>query len=206
MPDSQTTVMAELESALGPAPTARTFDIMRKITDLFVEGADIFSVNQIEVFDDMICRLVDHNGPKGAVEVSAKLAPCERAPSKVVRKLSSDNNLAVSGPFLRGKFALPDSDLVSHVRTKRKEYLALIAGRPELSQAVTDVLFERGDIDIMRIVLCNKGAKISDGGFAKAISEGRTNKDLLVLIGKRADLPDELKPFVEMNLKKFDKK
>ena len=206
MPDPATNVMAELESALGPGPTTRTFDIMRKITDLFVEGADIFSVNQIEVFDDIICRLVDHNGPKGAIEVSAKLAPCENAPAKVVRKLSNDNNLAVSGPFLRGKFKLSEADLCGYVRTKRKEYLALIASRPELSAAVTDVLFERGDVDIMRIVLTNKGAKISDNGFAKAISEGRTSKDLTTLIGQRADLPAELKPFVEMNLRKFEKK
>jgi uncharacterized protein (DUF2336 family) len=200
------TVLAELESALGPGPSPRSFDIMRKITDLFVEGSDIFSVNQIEVFDDIILRLVEHNGPKGAIEVSAKLAPCAKAPAKVVRKLSSDNNLAVAGPFLQGKFNLPEADLVGYVRTKRKEYLALIASRPELTEAVTDVLFERGDIDIFRIVLCNRGAKISDGGFAKLISEGRSNKELTTLIGQRTDLPAELRPFVEMNLKKFEKK
>jgi uncharacterized protein (DUF2336 family) len=179
---------------------------MRRITDLFVEGADLFSVNQIEVFDELICRLVDHNGPKGAAEVSAKLAPCERAPAKVVRKLSSDSNLAVSGPFLKGKFKLPEADLIGYVTTKRKEYLILIASRPELPEKVTDILFERGDIDVFRIVLGNKGAKISDNGFAKMISEGRTSKELTTLINKREDLPAELKPFVEMNLKKFEKK
>ncbi len=205
MPDSGT-VMHELEAALGSTATPRTFDIMRKITDLFVEGADLFSVNQVEVFDNMLCKLIEHNGPQGAVEVSARLAPCEKAPANVVRKLSSDNNLAVSGPFLRGKFSLPDADLVGYVRTKRKEYLALIASRPELSTAVTDVLIERGDIDVMRIVIANKGAKISDGGFAKLISEGRNSKEFTQLVGSRPDMPDELKPFVEMNLKKFAKR
>ncbi|HWM47057.1 MAG TPA: DUF2336 domain-containing protein [Xanthobacteraceae bacterium] len=199
-------VMAELEAALGPSASPRTFEIMRKITDLFVEGVESYTVNQIDFFDDVICRLIEHNGPQGAVEVSAKLAPCEKAPAKVVRKLSSDNNLAVSGPFLRGRFTLPDSDLVQFVRTKRKEYLALVASRPELSAAVTDVLIERGDRDIMRILLTNPGAKISDGGFAKLISEGRTSKEFTQLIEQRKDLPDELKPFVEMNLRKFEKK
>ncbi len=200
------TVMAELEAALGPAATPRSFDIMRKITDLFVDGADFYTVKQIEIFDDILVRLIEHNGPQGAVEVSAKLAPCEKAPTKVVRKLSSDSNLAVSGPFLRGRFTLPDADLVEFVRTKRKEYLALIASRPQLSPAVTDVLIERGDKDIMRIVLTNSGAKISDGGFAKLISEGRSSKEFTQLIAHRPDLPEELKPFVEMNLKKFEKK
>jgi uncharacterized protein (DUF2336 family) len=198
-----TGVMNELEAALGTGATPRTFDIMRKITDMFVDGANSFSVNQVEVFDGILCRLIEHNGPQGAVEVSAKLAPCENAPTNVVRKLSSDNNLAVSGPFLRGRFALPDADLVGFVRTKRKEYLALIASRPQLSEAVTDVLIERGDIDIMRIVLANKGAKISEGGFAKLISEGRNSKEFTQLVGSRPDMPEELKPFVEMNLKKF---
>lgn len=199
-------VMEELEAALGTAATPRTFEIMRKITDLFVAGADSYSHPQVEVFDNILCRLIEHNGPQGAVEVSAKLAPCEKAPTKVVRKLSSDNNLAVSGPFLRGRFRLPDADLVNFVRTKRKEYLALIASRPELSEAVTDVLIERGDIDIMRIVVTNKGARISDGGFAKLISEGRNSKEFTTLVGQRPDLPEELKPFVQMNLKKFEKR
>jgi hypothetical protein len=52
-------------------------------------------------------------------------------------------------------------------------------------------------------VLANKGAKISEGGFAKLISEGRNSKEFTQLVGSRPDMPEELKPFVEMNLKKF---
>ena len=200
---SPQTVMQELEAQLGGSPTARTFSIMRQITDMFVEGAEVFSVSQIQVFDDLLCRLLEHNGPAAAVEVSTKLAPLPKGPAKVVRRLTGDNDLAVSGPFLRSSCIIPDEDLVQFVKTKRKEYLALLAARPQLSEAVTDVLIDRGDVEVMRILVANRGAKISEGGFARLISEAKQNKEMTGMLLNRPDLPDELKPFAEMNFKKL---
>jgi uncharacterized protein (DUF2336 family) len=200
---SPQSVLAELEEALGSSPSARTFSIMRQITDMFVDGAEQFSVSQVAVFDDILCRLLDHNGPAAAVEVSTKLAPLPKGPSKVVRRLTGDNDLAVSGPFLRSSCIVPDEDLVQFVKTKRKEYLALLATRPQLSEAVTDVLIDRGDVDVMRVVTANPGAKISEGGFARLISEARQSKEITAMLLNRPDLPDELRPFAEMNLKKL---
>ncbi len=190
--------MAELETALGPKPTPRTFEIMREVTDLFVEGADKYSVTQFAVFDDIICRLIDHNGPPAVVEVSQKLAPCGKGPVNVVRRLSSENDLAISGPFLKNCENVPEADLVQYVKTKRMEYLTLIATRPNLTASVTDVLLDRGDDEVRKIVLRNLGAKISDNGFVKLISEGRKKPVLSEMVAAREDLPEELRPFLKV--------
>ena len=126
-------LLTELEAALGPTATPRTFEIMREVTDLFVEGVDNYSVHQFAVFDDVICRLLDHNGPPAVAEVSQKLAPIGKAPTNVVRRLANDNDLAISGPFLKHCESVPELDLVQYVKTKKMEYLTLIASRPNLT-------------------------------------------------------------------------
>ena len=191
-------LLAELETALGPKATPRTFEIMREVTDLFVEGVDTFSVNQFAVFDDIICRLIDHNGPPAVVEVSQKLAPCGKGPVNVVRRLSSESDLAISGPFLKNCENVPEADLIQYVKTKRMEYLTLIATRPNLSAPITDVLIERGDDEVHKIVLRNLGAKISDNGFVKLINEGRKKPALTEMVAAREDLPEELRPFLKV--------
>jgi uncharacterized protein (DUF2336 family) len=190
-------LLAELETALGPKPTPRSFEIMREVTDLFVEGADNYSVHQFAVFDDIICRLIDHNGPPAVIEVSQKLAPCGKGPVNVVRRLSSESDLAISGPFLKNCENVPEADLIQYVKTKRMEYLTLIATRPNLSSSVTDVLLERGDDEVRKIVLRNFGAKISDNGFVKLISEGRKKPAIAEMVAVREDLPEELRPFLK---------
>ncbi len=194
--------MAELETALGPKPTPRTFEIMREVTDLFVEGADTYSVSQFAVFDDIICRLIDHNGPPAVVEVSQKLAPVGKGPVNVVRRLSSEADLSISGPFLKNCENVPEADLVQYVKTKRMEYLTLIATRPNLNAPVTDVLIERGDEEVRKIVLRNIGAKISDNGFVKLINESRNKPALAEMVAARDDLPEELRPFLKINIAK----
>jgi uncharacterized protein (DUF2336 family) len=195
-------LLAELETALGPKPTPRTFEIMREVTDLFVEGADTYSVSQFAVFDDIICRLIDHNGPPAVVEVSQKLAPVGKGPVNVVRRLSSEADLSISGPFLKNCANVPEADLVQYVKTKRMEYLTLIATRPNLGAPVTDVLIERGDDEVRKIVLRNISAKISDNGFVKLINESRSKPALAEMVAARDDLPEELRPFLKINIAK----
>jgi len=192
-------LLSELEAALGPAPTPRTFEIMREVTDLFVEGVDNYSVNQFAVFDDVICRLLDHNGPPAVAEVSQKLAPVGKAPTNVVRRLANDNDLAISGPFLKHCESVPELDLVQYVKTKRMEYLTLIASRPNLTAAITDVLIERGDDEVRKSILSNSGAKISENGFVKLISQARAKPALGEMIAAREDMPEELRPFLAAN-------
>jgi len=195
-------LMAELESALGPRPTPRTFEIMREVTDLFVEGVDRYSVSQFALFDDVICRLIDHNGPPAVKEVGEKLAPVGKGPVNVVRRMMSQGDLSIAGPFLQNCENVTEADLVRYVKTKRKEYLTLIAKRPQLTDAVTDVLIERGDEEVRTLLLTNKGAKISDNGFVKLIGESRSNRRLAELVAAREDLPAELRPFLTVNAPK----
>ena len=56
------------------------------------------------------------------------------------------------------------------------------------------------DAKSMAGVLRNIGAKISDNGFVKLINESRTKPALAQMVAARDDLPEELRPFLKINV------
>ena len=69
-----------------------------------------------------------------------------------------------------------------------------IARREELGVAVTDVLVERGDHDVIRAVAANDGARLSRSGFHRLIDRSKGDAELQETIGTRPDLPDDCYP------------
>jgi uncharacterized protein (DUF2336 family) len=54
---------------------------------LFLAGADCFSNEQIELFDDVFLRLIDGIERRVLIQLADSLAPVESAPVNVVRQL-----------------------------------------------------------------------------------------------------------------------
>jgi uncharacterized protein (DUF2336 family) len=59
----------------------------------------------------------------------------------------------------------------------------------KLSEAVTDVLVERGDQRVVRRVARNKGARFSPAGFERMTVRAQRDRRLTLTLGQRSDLP-----------------
>jgi hypothetical protein len=59
----------------------------------------------------------------------------------------------------------------------------------KLSEAVTDVLVERGDQRVVRRVARNKGARFSLAGFERMTVRAQRDRRLTLTLGQRSDLP-----------------
>ena len=199
MPASQS-LITELDETLNKIPDSRQLVILKRVTDLFLVGAENYSDEQISIFDDVICRLIENIGQPALVELSDRLATVERSPENVITRLSSSNDIAVSGPALTNSTTLPDKVLVAIAGTKGQKELAAIAGRKEISEAVTDVLVDRGNAEVSLKVTANRGARISETGFVKLINKAKKDRALATSISNRGDLPEELVPFLQLAL------
>jgi hypothetical protein len=111
------------------------------------------------------------------------------APPKLVRSLAFDDEIEVAGPVLVRSEQLSDDDLVENATTKSQEHLLAIAQRLKLSEAVTDVLVDRGDDRVVHKVVRNKGARFSLAGYGKLTSRARYDRRLTLALGERSDLP-----------------
>ena len=174
------------------ASVERRTDMMRRVTDLFVNDNERLSEDQIRLFDDVIKHLIDHIERRAIAELSVRLAPIAKGPIDTIRKLARDDEIAVSGPVLTQSELLTDSDLIEIAGSKSDAHLVSIAHRARLSEAVTDVLVERGDMNVANEVAANQGAQFSKIGLSKLVLMSDGNDRLTETMGLRADIPPDL--------------
>jgi uncharacterized protein (DUF2336 family) len=185
-------LIAELEDAVQAGSPERRVATLRRVTDLFLAGADRFNDEQISVFDDVLCHLISRIEARVLGELSARLAPVDNAPREVILSLARHDELAVAEPVLTGSQRLTSDDLIAIAETKSEGHLAAIAGRAEISEAVTDVLLQRGTPAVTRKLAGNAGARFSAQGFSH-MAQAAEGDDLLALaLSARPDMPPEL--------------
>jgi uncharacterized protein (DUF2336 family) len=179
----------ELEAALTSGTNARRIEMLTRITDLFIGGAARYSQEQIDLFDDVMVRLVRMIEVKARAALAQRLAPIANAPSSVVHLLAFDDDIDVARPILRQSERLDDPALVANANTKSQQHLFAISERKSLSQAVTDVLVERGDRAVVQSVVKNGGARFSDAGFRILVKRSAGDDNLATEVGLRSDIP-----------------
>lgn len=183
------TLLDELEAALASGSNARRIEILTRITDLFLGGASSYSEDQIGVFDDIMARLVTTIEAKARARLSHRLAPVANAPSNVIHMLAFDDDVEVARPVLTHSERLDEHALLANAGSKSQQHLHAISQRRSLSEAVTDILVERGDRDVVHSVVKNSGARFSDAGFRMLVKRSTGDDALATDVGLRRDIP-----------------
>jgi uncharacterized protein (DUF2336 family) len=186
---AQQSLITELEDAISGGSVDRRLDTLRRVCDLFETGANMYSDEQVELFDDVIGRLAASIEAKARVELSNRLAPIANAPVNVVKNLAAHDLIEVAGPVLAECARLDDEDLIGTARGKGQGHLLAIAQRTSLSEAVTDVLVTRGDREVVHSVAQNGGARFSDAGFGVLVERSTGDDALAQRVGIRSDIP-----------------
>jgi uncharacterized protein (DUF2336 family) len=202
MTTASQSLIVELDSALSRAPAAWRNTTLRRLTDLFLVDAELYSDDQVAVFDDVIVRLLDKADRRTLAETSKRLADVKNAPAKVVGTLARHSDMTIAGPVLEKSNVLTDADIVEIAEKERRDtvLLSLILARGQLSEAITEVLIRRGNPAIARKLIDNPHARISEASFARLVTSVEKDKELAAAIAKRPDLPAELRPWLDAAL------
>jgi uncharacterized protein (DUF2336 family) len=185
-------LLAELEVAVKNGSPEKRVDTLRRVTNLFLEGSDRLNEQQIGVFDDVLVHLIQRIESKALVQLSTSLAPVDNAPIEVIRSLSRHDEIAIAGPVLTQSNRLSESDLIDIAKRKSQGHLLAISGRASLSDAVTDVLVDRGNVEVQHRLARNSGAQFSETGFATLVKKSESDEKLAEKLGLRLDIPLEL--------------
>jgi hypothetical protein len=183
---------AELEAALSLGLRPRRFELLRRVTDLFIANADACTDDQVGDFDEVMERLVEKIEREALVELSGRLAPLKRAPRNIVQRLSRDDDIDIAQPMLEQSIVVSETTLVEIAKTKSQAHLAAIAGRPSIPEAITDVLVDRGNLTVARKVTANSGARFSRFGHTRVASRAEQDFELAEAFVGRDDVPADL--------------
>jgi uncharacterized protein (DUF2336 family) len=189
---AQQSLISDLEEAMSCGLTSRRTEILRRVIDLFVNGAVYFSEEQVNLFDDVIAQLSDRIEIAARTELAERLAPIANAPPIIIRKLAFDDEVAVAAPVLTHSARLDDEALVENAKTKGQGHLMAISRRQSVSAAVTDVIVVRGDRDVARCVAGNSGAEFSASGYSTLVKRSEGDDAFCECVGSRPDLPRNL--------------
>ncbi len=187
--DASRSLIAELEDAIQSDSKDKRIDSLRRITDLFLAGADRLTNKQIEIFDDVLGHLIKRIEGRALVELSGRLAPVKNAPIEVVRSLARHDDISVAEPVLTRSLRLGSKDLIEIASTKSQAHLLAISGRAHLDELVTDALLDRGDRSVMHRLAANQGARFSECGFATLVRPSESDGQLAEKVGIRLDVP-----------------
>ena len=195
-------LIVELDSVLSRATAAWRNTTLRRLTDLFLLDAASYSEDQVAVFDDVMSRLIEKVDRKTLIELASRLSEVSNPPVNVVRTLARHADMLVAGPLIEKSSVLTDADLAEIADKDRRDpaLLSMIAGRPQLNVAVTDVLIRRGNKALVRRILDRTDAAISESSFARMVTSAESDKELAAAIAKREDLPAELRPWLDAAL------
>jgi uncharacterized protein (DUF2336 family) len=185
-------LIPELEAALLHGSAQKHGEILRQITTLFLEGAKNFNEDHIRLFDDVFGRLIEEIEGRAKAELSRRLAPVPNAPIEILRRLANDEDIGVAAPVLTQSPRLQEKDLVDIARNKGQAHLAALSERNPLMPAVTDILVQRGDRDVVLKVADNPGARLSEAGYSSLVRRAQNDGDLAASVAHRADIPDHL--------------
>lgn len=179
----------ELEDALSTGTEQRRLVVLRRISDLFIAGSGHYSPEQIALFDDVLLRLAEQIELEARARLAHTLAPMTNAPPKIIRALAFDDAIEVAAPVLTASPVLSEADLVANAKTKSQQHLFAISQRAALTEAVTDVLVDRGDHGVVRSVAKNNGARFSYSGFGRLVERAKEDDVLAHMVGARSDIP-----------------
>jgi uncharacterized protein (DUF2336 family) len=182
-------LLDELETTLASGSSSRGIAILTSVTDLFINGAQRFSEDQIGVFDDVMARLMVRIEAEARAKLAQRLASIANAPCNVIHLLASDDDIEVARPVLTRSERLSEHTLVATANSKSQQHLYAITQRDALSEAVTDILVERGDRDVVHALVKNRGARFSDAGFRVLVTRSDGDDALASEVGMRGDIP-----------------
>src|SRR3954468_17678578 len=186
---ASTELLDELQTALSHGTVARRGETLRRVTDLFLNGAVDYSDEQIALFDDVFQCLMRHIETSARALLARRLAPLGSAPPMTIRNLAFDELIEVAAPVLSQSERLDDEALIETARTRSQAHLMAISTRKNLSGAVTDLLILRGNDDVVQSTVNNPGAEFTERGYGRLVARAEGDDNLATCIGLRPQIP-----------------
>lgn len=164
--------------------------LLRELTEHFF-GSPARTTTEDSLYGAVLAKLADDMELAVRAELSTRFASAPDAPHALIRRLANDE-AAVAGAVLANSPVLTDEDLLGVVRKHGQDHLRAVSARPSVSEAISEVIVERGDDETLGTLLRNDGARLSRKASETAVERAKANPALHDATVSRAGLPADL--------------
>lgn len=166
-------------------------ELLREMTDLFMAAPAAYSDGENHQFGEILGTVAREMEMEVRQNLATRLANVPNAPRTLIVQLANDE-ISVAAPVLARSKVLLEADLVALARVKSQDHLHAIAGREDVSSAVSDALVARGDEKVLVRLVSNAGAALSEQAMETLADKAQNVEALHRPMVSRADLPPHL--------------
>lgn len=165
--------------------------LVQVVGDLFFEEERVLNERERTLMTDILRQLIQD------VEVSVRKALADRmaeesgAPSVLINILANDE-LDVAHNILLNSEVLQDLELIEIIQHQTFEYQLTIAMRNKVSEAVSEALVETGNTKVIKTLIENETAQISDDTIETLVNASKTEEPFQEPLLNRPDLSPHL--------------
>ncbi len=161
------------------------------VGNLVDENARSLTPHELALMNDILKKLIQDVARPIRKNLAAKLAKSRNAPHEVVEILANDD-FDIASPILLKSDLLSDDTLIEIVRHRSQAHRLAIAMRRSVSMQVTDALVSTNAPDVIRTLLQNHGAEISQSTMAYLVEQSRTMDEFQEPLLRRRELGPDL--------------
>ncbi|MDH3235605.1 MAG: DUF2336 domain-containing protein [Alphaproteobacteria bacterium] len=208
---------AAAQSALAAAPDiVNLLDLARDrsstgratlvdaVGNMFLARDGGLSDRESALISEILCKLLDDVEASVRQTLAERLSDRGDAPRELIVQLANDE-IAVARPLLIDSPLLDEPDLIEIVRHRSREHQLAVAVRSGIGATVSDALIATGDGGVIKSLLENESATISQLAFEYLVEQARrTDEFHEPLIDHRAlptDLASKVYWWVSANLR-----
>ena len=161
------------------------------VSDLYFAKSTVLMERERALMTDILTKLIHDVAVPVRRALAERLATEATAPHDVIVALASDE-IEVAAPILLTSEVLLDIELIEIVRHRSLEHQLTIAMRRSLNESVSDALVETGNSDVIKTLLENADARISEATMTYLVDQSKTIDSFQEPILRRQDLSPAL--------------
>lgn len=165
--------------------------LVETIGDLFESRGSSLSERERALMVDILNKLIREVESRVRHDLSQRLAGRPEIPREIIMLLANDE-IEVARPILLASEVLRDSDLVEIVRHRTIQHQLSIAMRRQVSEVVSDALVATGHSDVIKALLDNPNARLSEATMEYLVEESQRIDTYQEPLVRRSDLSPAL--------------
>lgn len=161
------------------------------VADLFADRAEALTDRERSLMTEILGQLIADFERDIRRDLAARFADNPRVPADLLIMLANDD-ITVAEPILLRSSVLRDEELIAVIHHRTVQHQIMIARRRHVSRVVSAALVETGNEDVVRALLENADAEISEATMEFLVEESQRLNSYQEPLLNRNELPPDL--------------
>jgi uncharacterized protein (DUF2336 family) len=166
-------------------------DLLRQVTDVFLEDDTARTDTEAKLFDDIFDAVAADMETQVRAELARKIAISKAPLGRTARRLALDE-IEVARPVIERSSALTQKDILDVIHMKGQEHMMAVTKRTDISEEVSSALVQRGEDRVVAALLENPRARIGRATFEKVADRAADNPVLHAPFVRNQQVPLDL--------------